>query len=175
MAVMASLIEAVIYDGGGTPDAVPPGARTVSLGGGLTLLPVTDDLAAQLDQSEAGDERICRAWMLRQPVAALTRRISAGRRALYACGQTFAGPGIQEAIGWRDGVLLFGPSGTCDLEADLEPGYHLRQPRRQRHQRRPSRSRGDRGPGHGRVRDRRAGQAPVHQRLAHEPVTGEDF
>src|SRR5215470_16058163 len=26
---------------------------------------------------------------------------------------------------WLDGRLLYGPSGTCDSEADLEPGYHL--------------------------------------------------
>jgi hypothetical protein len=24
-----------------------------------------------------------------------------------------------------EGQLLYGPSGTCDIEADFEPGYHL--------------------------------------------------
>ena len=30
-----------------------------------------------------------------------------------------------EAIAWHGGRLLYGPSGTCEIEADLEPGYHL--------------------------------------------------
>lgn len=98
----------------------------VPLPGGLTMLPVTENVAEGLDQAAVGDHRISPSWvLLRQPVAALARQVSAGRRALYIAGETFAGPGIQEAIGWQDGRLLYGPSGTCDIEADLEPGYHL--------------------------------------------------
>jgi len=76
----------------------------VPLPGGLTMLPVTDDLAARLDQATAGDHRISPAWLLlRQPVAALARLVSAGRRALYIVAETFGGDGTQEAIGWQDG------------------------------------------------------------------------
>jgi hypothetical protein len=32
---------------------------------------------------------------------------------------------VKESIAWRAGQLLYGPSGTCDIEADFEPGYHL--------------------------------------------------
>ncbi|MCW2936267.1 MAG: hypothetical protein JWM19_7229 [Actinomycetia bacterium] len=119
---MASLIEAVIYDGADHPE----GLRTVPLPGGLVMVPVTGQLAAGLDPAAVGDERISPRWpLLRQPVAALARQLSAGRRALYIAGETFGGTGIQEAIGWQDGWLLYGPSGTCDLEPELQPGYHL--------------------------------------------------
>jgi hypothetical protein len=126
MVAMGSRIEAVIYDGDTRPAGLSPDLRVVSLPGGLTMLPVTENVAAGLDQAAVGDDRINPGWvLLRQPVAALARQVSAGRRALYIAAETFAGPGIQEAIGWQDGVLLYGPSGTCDIEADLEPGYHL--------------------------------------------------
>lgn len=32
---------------------------------------------------------------------------------------------MKESIAWRAGQLLYGPSGTFDIEADLEPGYDL--------------------------------------------------
>jgi hypothetical protein len=123
---MGSRIEAIIYDGTTVPEALPAGEVTVALPAGLTMLPVTDEVASGLDQTAIGDDRINPAWvLLRQPVAALARRMSQGRRALYVVGETFGGEGTQEAIGWQDGRLWYGPSGTCDLEADLEPGYHL--------------------------------------------------
>lgn len=122
---MGSLIEAIIYDGGSRPEALPGGLPTVPLASGLTMLPVTDELFAMLDPRAMGDERISSNWVLQQPVAALARRMSAGRRALYIFGETAGGPGTQEAIGWQDGQLCYGPSGTCDIEIDLEPGYHL--------------------------------------------------
>jgi hypothetical protein len=123
--LMASLIEAVIYDGATRPAALPPDVCTVLLPAGLMMLPVTDELAARLGEAAAGDPRIGGGWRLRPPVAALAREISEGRRVLYIVGETFGGPGIQEAAGWQDGRLWFGPSGTCDIEADLVPGYHL--------------------------------------------------
>jgi hypothetical protein len=123
---MGSRIEAIIYDGATMPAALPPGLSTAALAGRLTMLPVTDEVARGLDQAATGDDRINPAWvLLRQPVAALARQMSAGRRTLYIVGETFGGEGTQEAIGWQDGRLWYGPSGTCDIEADLEPGYHL--------------------------------------------------
>jgi len=89
------------------------------------MLPVTDDLLDQLDPSAVGDDRIPADWNLRQPVAALARSISAGRKALYIVSETFGGPGTSEAIAWKDGELLYGPAGTCDIEPDLQPGYRL--------------------------------------------------
>jgi hypothetical protein len=143
---------------------LPRGQLVVPLPGGVTMLPVTGELAAALDQAAVCDERISSRWpLLRQPVAALARQLSAGRRALYIVAETFGGAGTQEAIGWQDGRLLYGPSGTCDIEADLEPGYHLvprcdgavnAGPARPRHPRRPR---------PGRVPGSRAGQAPAHR------------
>src|SRR5215470_1671740 len=105
---MGSRIEAVIYDGAGRPAGLPVGQRIMPLPGGLTMLPVTEDLVGGLDQAAVGDQRISPEWfLLRQPVAALARQISAGRRALYIAGETFGGVGTQEAIGWLDGRLLY--------------------------------------------------------------------
>lgn len=126
MVAMGSRIEAVIYDAPARPAVRPPGARPVAMPGGLAVLPVTDDLAAWLEDADDGVRRVGPGWvLLREPVAALTWRLSAGGWALYVASETFGGPGIQEAVGWQDGDLWYGPCGTSDVEADLEPGYRL--------------------------------------------------
>ena len=123
---MASAIEAIIFTGTG-PGSVPVvrGVRTVPLSDGLTMIPVTSDMARQLDPAAAGDETIPPGWALKQPVAAFARSISAGRTVLYLVSETFGGQGIKEAIAWADGQLLFGPAGTCETDADLQPGYRI--------------------------------------------------
>ncbi len=97
----------------------------VPLEAGLTMLPVTGELIARVDPAAVGDERIPAGWMLRQPVAALARVLSADRRVLYIVSETAGGPGTKEAIAWSRGRLIYGPSGTCDVEEDFAPGYHL--------------------------------------------------
>ena len=116
---MATLIEAIIFDGDPYIAAAPPGMRTVPLQAGLTMLPVTDDVLSQLDLSSVGDQRVPSGWMLQQPVAALGRALSADRRVLYIVSETFGGPGTKEAIACHGGRLLYGPSGTCEIETDL--------------------------------------------------------
>lgn len=124
MVTMGSLIEAVIYDGASRPAALPPGARTVPLPAGLTILPLAGELARRPGQPGA-EGPVRPGWVLRGRIADLARRISAGRRALYVFGEAFGGSGTQEAAAWQDGQVMLGPVGTCDLEADLEPGYRL--------------------------------------------------
>jgi hypothetical protein len=97
--------------------------RAVTLPGGLAMLPVAGDMARP---DSPGRAETCPGWvLLRRPVAALTRQLSAGGRALYIVGETFGGRGIQEVAGWLDGEPWYGPCGTSDTEADLEPGYRL--------------------------------------------------
>ena len=122
--LMASLIEAIIFDGGSLA-AVPHGVKIVRLTSEWAMLPVTEELLEQLDMSAVGDDSIPPDWTLKQPVAALARSISIRGTALYLFSETFGGQGTTEAIAWTDGKLLYGPSGTCDIEADLQPGYHL--------------------------------------------------
>lgn len=124
MVTMGSRIEAVIYEVPAERAALPSRACTVTLPGGLAMLPVTEDVADGMDPGAGAG--ICPGWvLLRVTVAALARRMSAGGRALYIVGETFGGPGIQEAAGWRNGEPWYGPCGTSDIEADLEPGYRL--------------------------------------------------
>ena len=90
----------------------------------LAMLPVTSDMAVQLDPSGRGGT--CPGWvLLRWPVAALARQLSAGGRALYIVSETFGSLGIQEAAGWQDGEPWYGPCGASEIEADLEPGYRM--------------------------------------------------
>ena len=58
-------------------------------------------------------------------MATLAEHLSADRKVLYVFGETFGGPGTQEAVGWCEGRPFYGPTGTCDLEADREPGYQV--------------------------------------------------
>jgi len=122
---MGSRIEAIIWDRADTPLCVPEGFALVRLTSELSMLPITEDQVKRLDPSATGDDRIPTAWMLRQPVAALARSLSADRAVVYICSETFAGEGTREAIAWRFGRLLYGPAGTVDIEDDLEFGYHL--------------------------------------------------
>lgn len=124
MMAMASAIEAIILTGSSPVPAVA-GGTFVQLPGGLTMLPVTREVARPLDRAAVGDDGIPVGWALRPPVAALARTMSAGRTALYLISETFGGPGVKEAIAWTDGELLYGPSGTCETDADLQPGYHV--------------------------------------------------
>ncbi|HEY2506315.1 MAG TPA: hypothetical protein VGI58_07345 [Streptosporangiaceae bacterium] len=119
---MASVIEAVIVSPGAV--TLHSGFELAPLAPGWAMLPVTEELLARLDPAAVGDARIPDGWSLKQPVTVLARVMSARRTALYLYSETFGGPGSSEAIGWKDGSLLYGPSGTCDIEADLQPGYH---------------------------------------------------
>jgi len=122
---MASHVEAIIFDGDPATAAIPGGLKTVPLTAGLTMLPLTHGALEQLGAEDPNDDRIQPDWTLRRAVARLAERMSADRQVLYVFGETWAGPGIQEAAGWRAGRLFYGPSGTCDLEADREPGYRV--------------------------------------------------
>ena len=110
---MASPIEAIIFDG-------DPVLKTVPLTAGLTMLPLTGEALEHLGAADPNDDRIKPGWILRQAVATLAEHLSADRKVLYVFGETFGGPGTQEAVGWCEGRLFYGPTGTCDLEADRE-------------------------------------------------------
>lgn len=122
---MGSHIEAIIFSSARLAPPVPDSFTIVPLNAELSMLPITGDLVRRLDPSAVGDDRIPTGWMLKQPVAALARSLSADRAVVYIHSETFAGPGTREAIAFRFGKLLYGPAGTSDIEDDLEPGYHL--------------------------------------------------
>jgi hypothetical protein len=122
---MASHLEAIIFDGDPQTAALPDGLKTVLLTAGLTMLPLTHEALEQLGAEDPNDDRIQPDWTLRRAVATLAERMSADRQVLYVFGETWAGSSIQEAAGWREGRLFYGPTGTCDLEADREPGYRV--------------------------------------------------
>jgi hypothetical protein len=119
-----SEIHAIIFDGDPATAAVPDGSRTVPLSLGLTMLPLTGDLLDHLPSLRPGDEPIsANLAALRRDAAGLARLISSDRQALYIFGETWAGPGRQEAVGFQAGRQFYSPVGTCDLEVDREPGY----------------------------------------------------
>jgi hypothetical protein len=126
---MASLIEAIIFDGDPHTARVPDGLKSVQLSAGLTMLPLTDAVLMRLDTADLPDEPIKPNWILTQTVATLAQRMSAGRKVLCVFAETFGEPGTQEAVGWDEGTLFYGPAGTCDLEADRELGHQVIRPR----------------------------------------------
>lgn len=122
---MGSYIEAIIFGTARPAPAVPDGFTIVPLKAECGMLPITQDQVRRLDSSATGDDPIPAGWMLKQPVAALARSLSADRAVVYIHSETFGGPGTREAIAFRFGRLLYGPAGTSDIEPDLEPGYYL--------------------------------------------------
>ena len=103
---MASQVEAIIFDGDPEIAAIPDGLKTVPRTACLTMLPLTHEALEQLGAEDPNDDRIQPDWTLRRAVATLAERMSADRQVLYVFGETWAGPGIQEAAGWREGRLV---------------------------------------------------------------------
>jgi hypothetical protein len=81
---------AIIFNRADRPLPVPDGLTVVRLTSELSMLPITAGQARRLDPA-VGDERIPSQWMLRQPVAALARSLSADRAVVYICSETFGG------------------------------------------------------------------------------------
>ncbi len=122
-------MELIIFDSGGSPSAaLPAAAVAVGLLGGLAGIPVTDELLAALAGDADDDERVHTGWMLKQRVCRLAQDLSATRRVLYVDGETFGSVCCEEAVGWHDGRLVHGPSGTCAYESDREEGYLVAAP-----------------------------------------------
>jgi hypothetical protein len=123
---MASRIELLIFDGSGAPAALPSGTKIVSLSDQLRLVPVTErSVSLGAVRNPDADDAVYPGWVLNASVCRLARDMSSDRRVLYVWGETFGGPGTQEAAGWDHGTLVYGPSATCDLESDREPGYRV--------------------------------------------------
>ena len=122
---VASNIELLIFDGT-TPLAQPPApASVVALAGALCAIPVTGALLAALSGNGGACAPIRDGWMLRDCVCRLAQRLSRDRWMLYVAAETFGGLGTQEAMGWRNCEVAYGPSGSCDVEADLAGGYRV--------------------------------------------------
>jgi hypothetical protein len=122
---VASQIELLIFDGSRVPPALPSGAKIVPLSDQLRLVPVTEGLRSLVAALSPDADPVYPGWVLRAGVCRLARQVSGDRRVLYVFGETFGGPGAQEAAGWDQGKLAYGPSGTCDLESDRVPGYRV--------------------------------------------------
>jgi hypothetical protein len=123
---VASNVELLIFDGGDLSVALPLQAVVVALPGGLHVIPVTGTLLAVLSAGEPDDDdRVRPGWILKRRVCQLGRDLAPGRQVLYTAGETFGGPGCQEAVGWLDGRAAYGLSGTCDSEVDREDSYDV--------------------------------------------------
>lgn len=105
---MGSTIEGLIFGGEPQAAAVPENFKIVQLSSSLHMVPIP---AAPLGTGSA-PELIKGCSILRENVARIARTMSADRKVLYVYGETFGGPGIQEAAGWRLGQLFYGPVGT---------------------------------------------------------------
>lgn len=88
---MRTVIEAIIFDGGPRTAAVPQGMRTVQLQAALTMHPSPANRSHRVNPAGVGDEPIPSGWILKQPVAALARALSADRRVLDIFGETADG------------------------------------------------------------------------------------
>jgi hypothetical protein len=122
---VASDIELLIFDGTTPLPGLPADASMVRLSAVLSAIPVTTALVASLTADGADRDAIRAGWMLRTCVSGLAQRLSADRWVLYVAAETFGGPGTQEAVGWHQGGLAYGPVGTCDVPADLVEGYRV--------------------------------------------------
>src|SRR5258706_6376595 len=100
---MASLIEAIIFDGAPQTAAVPDGLKTVPLTAGLAMLPFTDKALEHLGAADPNDDRIKPGWVLRRAVAKLAQQMSSDRHVPYVFGGTFRGPSSHEASCWDAG------------------------------------------------------------------------
>ncbi|NKY41233.1 hypothetical protein [Cellulomonas septica] len=110
------VIEAVVAPAGVlTPFVVAHvAARRASLDGGFDLVPVTDDLRAEVAPGGAevpGFERLSVA------MAAILRDLSSGGPIAYVESEAFGGVGTEASIVWRDGDVIAGPLTLAEHES----------------------------------------------------------
>jgi hypothetical protein len=96
-----------------------PAARVVEVGAGLSLLPLTEPVLGQVPASLPGAPP--QGFDSLAPgLADLAARCSTVGPLLYVEAETWAGPGSQAAVAWRDGRVSFGPVLTQDAEEGRE-------------------------------------------------------
>lgn len=84
-----------------------PAARLVSIGQGLSLMPMTDELFDSV--ADGGDDRALDFWRLPKGFAqTLADRSTAGPLA-YVEAEYFGGVGEQSAVVWDGGAIVLGP------------------------------------------------------------------
>ena len=95
--------------------ATAVGVPVVDLPFGLNLIPLTDQVL-----SRTGDEsdRVGGFYRLYTGLAERGRLLSSEGQVAYVYEESFGGTGIQEAVGWWDGAVAFGPRFTSDAKED---------------------------------------------------------
>ncbi|MBK6011937.1 hypothetical protein [Streptomyces sp. MBT53] len=84
-----------------------PGARVASLGQGLSLLPMTNEVVDAV--SDGGTARSLGFWRLPAGFERVLAEWSAVGPVAYVEAEYFGGAGEQRVVVWADGALVLGP------------------------------------------------------------------
>ncbi|MGW0770932.1 hypothetical protein [Streptomyces sp. NPDC002676] len=97
-----------------------PGARSVPLGQGLSLMPMTDDLFDSV--TDGGPARALGFWWLPGGFDVRLAEWSGRGPVAYVEAEYFGGVGEQQAAVWADGGLVLGPLRVAEGEPFPEAG-----------------------------------------------------
>lgn len=95
--------------------AMAVGVPVVDLPCGLGLIPLTDQV---LGRSGTKSALVGGFYRLSTGLAERGRLLSTEGQVAYVYEESFGGTGLQEAVGWCDGAVVFGPRFTSDAEED---------------------------------------------------------
>jgi len=95
--------------------ATAGGVPVVDLPFGLGLIPITDRVLSGLGNE---CDRFGDFYRLSTSLAERGRLMSLEGQVAYIYEESFGGPGLQEAVGWRNGAVDFGPRFTSDADED---------------------------------------------------------
>jgi hypothetical protein len=104
------------------PDGVPVAELSVR---GARLIPVTDAVHARFEVAAGSSETVAGFRELTNGIADWAENLSRHWTVLYVHCEFWAGDGIQAAIAWSEGSVVFGPKFTRTPNEEAEPPYEL--------------------------------------------------
>jgi hypothetical protein len=121
---MAGTLEALLLKPT-DPGSPPPAPPTVLLtsDSGLLLLPLTDEIVADVMPSAPDDPMVDGFYALTSGVAEWARRHSRHHDVAYLHAEFFGGHGFHAAVAWRNGAVAWGPLFTATSDGEAEDHY----------------------------------------------------
>jgi hypothetical protein len=125
MASVAGVLEALVLmpvDGyvPQLPDGVPVAELSVE---GTRLIPITDAIHARYEVAAGSSDKVAGFRELTNGIAAWAENLSHRWTVLYVHSEFWAGDGINAAIAWSHGSIVFGPQFTRTPNEPAESPY----------------------------------------------------
>jgi hypothetical protein len=127
MTGVAGVLEAlVLLPVPGRVSRMPDGVPVAELSnGGNWLIPITDAVRARFEAAEGSSGNVAGFRELTLGIASWAENLSRQWMVMYVHGEFWAGDGVQAAIAWSEGSVVFGPRFTRTPNEPPESPYEM--------------------------------------------------